>query len=50
MGCLCSTMETNVFRSLSYLNDDASFAKTSCNDGVLAAVARQNQRDQSESQ
>lgn len=30
MGCLCSTVAMNFFRSLSYLNDDASFAKTSC--------------------
>lgn len=30
MGCRCSTMEMKVLRSLLYLRDEASFAKTSC--------------------
>lgn len=30
MGCLCSTMEVNFFRSLLYLREEASLANTSC--------------------
>lgn len=38
MGCLCSTVEMNFLRSLSYLKDDASFANTSYNKNMVGEV------------